>query len=77
MADGSRLPYWPRLLRAEKAAAYLDVSKTHFLATIAPELTEVRLSQGVVGWLRDDLDRWLDGKAGRGAASPEANPWLT
>lgn len=75
MGDGGALPGWPRLLRAEKAAAYLDVSKGHFLAAIAPQLHEVRLSPHVVGWLREDLDAWLDARAGRGAASPVHNPW--
>lgn len=74
MPDGSTLP-WPRLLRAEKAAAYLDVSKGHFLSSIAPEIAPVRLSPHVVGWLREDLDAWLEGKAGRVPASPDHNPW--
>ncbi len=76
MPDGANYP-WPRLMRAERAAAYLDVSKSTFLARIAPELRPVRLTAGIVGYLRDDLDRWLDAQAARGAASaePEANPW--
>jgi predicted DNA-binding transcriptional regulator AlpA len=74
MPDGSTLP-WPRFLRAEKAAAYLDVSKTHFLTIVAPELKAIQLSPGVKGWLREDLDAWLDARAGREAASPESNPW--
>ncbi len=78
MPDGATYP-WPRLMRAETAAAYLDVSKSTFLARIAPELQEVRLSRGIVGYRREDVDRWLDAQAGHGAGSaePEANPWHT
>ncbi|UPY35532.1 hypothetical protein [Sediminicoccus sp. KRV36] len=75
MPDGGTLPGWPRFLRAEKAAAYLDVSKSQFLAVIAPELKAINLSPAVRGWLREDLDAWLDARAGRVAASPEHNPW--
>lgn len=74
MPDGAAYP-WPRFMRAERAAAYLDVSPSHFLSVIAPELREVRLSPRVVGWLRDDLDAWLDARAGTGAGSTENNPW--
>lgn len=70
------LPGWPRFLRAEKAAAYLDVSKSHFLETIAPEIQRVHLTGRIVGWLRDDLDAWLEARAGRVPASEEVNPWL-
>lgn len=75
MPDGSTLPGWPRFLRAEKAAAYLDVSKSHFLATIAAELKAVHLGRHIKGWLREDLDAWLDAKANRAPASREVNPW--
>ena len=77
MPDGGAraLPGWPRLLRAEKAAAYLDVSPSFFRDAIAPELPAVHLSKAVKGWLREDLDAWLDARAGRVAASPENNPW--
>lgn len=74
MPDGAVYP-WPRFMRAERAAAYLDVSKSHFLAAIAPELRQVRLSPGVAGWLREDLDAWLDARAGRAVASAPASDW--
>jgi predicted DNA-binding transcriptional regulator AlpA len=74
MRDGTTLP-WPRFLRDKKAAAYLDISKTHFLTIVAPELHPIQLSPGVKGWLREDLDAWLDARAGREAASPVSNPW--
>lgn len=74
MPDGATYP-WPRLMRAETAAAYLDVSKSTFLARIAPELREVRLSPGIVGWRREDLDRWLDARAPADAPSAPPAGW--
>lgn len=68
------LPYWPRFLRADNAAAYLGMSVTHFRTTVAAEVSAVTLGPHIVGWLREDLDQWLDAKAGRAAGS-EANPW--
>jgi predicted DNA-binding transcriptional regulator AlpA len=67
---------WPRLMRADTAAAYLDVSATFFRSTIAPAVPPITLGARVVAWRRDDLDRWLDSHAAPGAASaaPE-NPW--
>jgi hypothetical protein len=35
----------------------------------------VQLTAGRVVWLRDDLDAWLDAKAGRVAEATEAD-WL-
>lgn len=67
------LPSWPRALRPELAAAYVGLSPSTFAAhcKIAP----VQLTPGIRVWLREDLDRWLDERAGRVAASPEINPW--
>lgn len=69
------LPYWPRFLRADNAAAYLGMSVTHFRTTVAAEVSAVTLGPHIVGWLREDLDGWLDAKAGRAAPSAEQNPW--
>lgn len=67
----------PRLMRAPVAAYYLGMSETAFRGTVAPAVAEVRIG-GIVGWLREDLDAWLDARAGRAAASPDAsNPWHT
>lgn len=77
MPDGAPLPGWPRFLRAEKAAAYLDVSKSHFLEVIAPKLEKVKLTPGVAGWLREDLDAYVDARADRVPASEEIDPWQT
>lgn len=52
----------PRLLRLPDAASYCGVSSRTLLryadAGIAP--AKVTLGPGVSGWLREDLDRWLD-----------------
>lgn len=68
------LPSWPAAMRADRAAAYLDVSPTHFRTVIAPEIAPVPLGGRVVAWLKSDLDAWLARRAGRGAQSG-GNPW--
>ncbi len=73
MADGAG-ERWPRAMKADTAAEYLDVSKTHFLDVIAPGLPFVRWSDRTIRWLRDDLDAWLDQQAGRAAPSRAAAP---
>ena len=78
MPDGARLPGWPRALREPLAAAYVGLSASTFRAAVAPSVPSVRLTTGRVAWLREDLDAWLDARAGRAAASPDAsNPWHT
>jgi predicted DNA-binding transcriptional regulator AlpA len=75
MSKARPLPDWPRAMGAALAAAYLDVSETTFHRVIAPDLAAVPLTPGRVAWLREDLDRWLDAKAGRVPASSQGNPW--
>ena len=64
---GLGLPGWPRGMREALAAAYVGLS----FSTFRREWREgrapgpVRLTAGRQVWLRDDLDRWLDRKAGR------------
>ena len=80
MPDGAgslRTYGWPASMRAERAAAYLDVSKTYFLAKIAPAIGHVRLGPGLVLYLKRDMDAWLDQQAGPAAPSMEDNPWPT
>jgi len=54
--------YPPRLLRAERAAAYLGMSKGNFLrlvdARVLPKPIRIR---GVVAWDRFALDAFVDG----------------
>lgn len=67
---------WPRLMRVETAAAYLDVSPGFFRSTIAPAVQPISLSRRVVAWRREDLDRWLDSRTPADAPSaPAENPW--
>lgn len=67
----ARWSYPPRRMRVEEAARYVGLSVTAFRAL---DLPEHRIG-GTVGWLRDDLDAWLDARAGRAAALPSANEW--
>lgn len=75
MPDALPFAFPPRRLRVEAAAYYVGLSKTAFLAL---GLDPVRVG-GTVGWLREDLDAWLDQKRGQAPASPETagNPWHT
>ncbi len=72
MPDGSRFAFPPRLMRAAAAAHYLGMSESSFRATVAPQLQKVEIG-GMVSWRREDLDAWVDARAGGGAPSaPEA-----
>ncbi|HWX50528.1 MAG TPA: hypothetical protein VNZ61_20980 [Roseomonas sp.] len=76
MRDDDKLPGWPRGLTEPLAAAYVGLSVTTFRAAVqAARVEPVWLTRGRKVWLREDLDRWLDAKAGRVAAAPEVNPW--
>ena len=61
MGDGTRPSdnkrYPPRLMRGDRAAAYLDISTSHFLKLVADGALPkpVRL-RGSVAWDRHDLD---------------------
>ncbi len=61
------LPGWPRGLREEFAAEYVGLSVSTWRAECkagrAPKPVHITVGRQV--WLRDDLDRWLDAKAGR------------
>ncbi len=64
------LPFTPRALRAELAALYVGVSESWWLAAVkageAP--AAIYLTPRLPVWLREDLDAWLDARAGRAAA---------
>ena len=68
-----RPAYPPRRMRLPDAAHYVGLSESGFRDRVAPAVDPVRIG-GTVGWLREDLDAWLDGQAGRVAASAP-NPW--
>lgn len=74
-------PNWPRGLSAELAATYVGLSKSGFLAddTIP---AAIQLTKGRKVWLREDLDAWLDAKAGKvqsdqtmGSLTEELREW--
>jgi predicted DNA-binding transcriptional regulator AlpA len=67
------LPGWPRGLREPLAAAYVGLSASTIRAEYAAGRfpAPVALTVGRQVWLRDDLDLWLDAKAGRAPAVTE------
>lgn len=67
------LPGWPRGLREELAAEYVGLSVTslHALRTRGEFPQPVALTKGRIVFLRDDLDAWLDAKAGKVLANEE------
>jgi hypothetical protein len=61
---------WPRLMSAERGAAYCDVSVPTFLSKIAPRLGTPVLIGARKLYDRATLDKWHDERA---AADPD---WL-
>jgi predicted DNA-binding transcriptional regulator AlpA len=80
MPDGIPLPDWPRGMPAPMAAHYVGLSES----TLRNEMNAgrfpkaVRVSVARVVWLKEDLDAWLDEKAGRSKGShgrtPDSDP---
>lgn len=62
-----RLPDWPRGMREELAAEYVGLSQTALrdMRRAGTFPAPVPLTRGRIVYLREDLDAWLDGKAGR------------
>ncbi len=77
--SGRRLPDWPRAMGEDLAAAYVALSpatlRRRVQANDAP--TPIQLTEGRRVWLREDLDAWLDRKAGRVSASQGASIFET
>jgi len=71
------LPFTPRAMRAEHAARYCGVSVSWWREAVsrgdAPAAT-AHITGRMPVWFREDLDAWLDARAGRMPASA-ANPW--
>lgn len=69
----NNLSYPPRAMRAERAAAYLDISKSMFLQWVAegkmPKGTRIG---GLRSWDREDIDAAYE--ALKGTESNERNP---
>jgi predicted DNA-binding transcriptional regulator AlpA len=57
-----QIAYPPRLMRAERAAAYLGMSRAAFLRLVDDRVfpSGLRISNGMVGWDRLDLDAAVD-----------------
>ena len=63
------LAYPPRLMRAERAAAYLGFGVTFFLTLVEEgRLPKPKRIKGVVAWDRLALDAFVDDDAGDGDA---------
>ena len=75
MADKPTLPGWPRGMPEPLAAAYLGLSVSRFQACVASEVTPINITARLRIWVREDLDAWLDRRAGRMPGSPGFNPW--
>lgn len=58
----------PRRMRIEAAAYYCGMSETAVRERVAAQVDPVRIG-GTVGWMREDLDAWLDRQARQGTAS--------
>jgi len=64
----------PRVLSVQAACHYLSVSpSTIHRITSAGELRTIRLTPGRIGYLRDELDRWIDANANIQAG--HSNEW--
>ena len=69
----SHLPTWPRAMNVDLAAAYVALSVTSFRTYVVPSVPSIPLTPGRVGWLREDLDAWLDKQAGRTSVPTNQN----
>jgi predicted DNA-binding transcriptional regulator AlpA len=73
------LPDWPRAMNEESAAAYVSLSLSSFRTEVSKGRIPkpIKLTLKRKAWLRDDLDGWLDGLAGKIAASApvEIDDW--
>ena len=76
--DKSVPEQWPRGMRVTVAAAYIGLS----VAILEREVkagrlpSAVQLTEGRKVWLKEDLDAWLDRRAGRYAAPDAKAAWL-
>ena len=69
-------PWIPRVLREPAAAEYVGLSPGAFRRHVVPAVRPIPLTPGRQGWLREDLDAWIDARAGRPDAAPrEETGW--
>jgi predicted DNA-binding transcriptional regulator AlpA len=66
-------------MRAEHASLYVGISPSAWRELVRRRLAPapVYITGRIPVWLREDLDRWLDSRAGRAANSLgfASNPW--
>jgi len=59
--SGDQFPDWPRLMRARKAALYLDISESFFLTLVEEgQMPKPVQLKSAVAWDRHDLDGAID-----------------
>jgi predicted DNA-binding transcriptional regulator AlpA len=74
LADG--LSYPPRILRSERAAAYLSMSESHFLTLVkARRLPQGKKLNGITFWDRLSLDAFVDSYEGEVDEQTVADEW--
>ena len=78
MPDRPTLPGWPRGMRAALAAAYVGVSVSTLnrLCQAGDFPASVQITPRAAVWLIEDLDAWLDRRAGRVPES-DGSEWMT
>jgi hypothetical protein len=71
------LPGWPRGMREELAAAYVGLSESGLRAEVksGAMAAPIYLTPGRIVYLRDNLDAYLDAKAGKAPAG-DGSEWL-
>jgi len=70
----SEMPYWPRRMGVELAAAYVGVSPTKFLEGVGRKYPKAFKDGGNSLWYREDLDHAVDVEKTGGAQSG-VNEW--
>jgi predicted DNA-binding transcriptional regulator AlpA len=70
------LAYPPRILRADRAAAYLSMSESHFLKLVAEgRLPKGKHLGGITFWDRAMLDAFVDNYEGEVDEHTVADEW--
>jgi predicted DNA-binding transcriptional regulator AlpA len=76
LADG--LSYPPRILRSERAAAYLSMSESHFINLVKEgRLPKGKKLAGITFWDRLSLDAFVDNYEGEVDEQTVADEWST
>lgn len=65
----------PRGLREEQAAHYVGLSVSSFRSYVVADVPPVKITPGRNIWLRDQLDAWLNRRAGIAPATSAASKY--